>query len=368
VAANPVPEPEPESSRPFPAQKCYLKGCERENKGNLCHAGNPRLISVKGTDGKKQVPIYPMRCGYHSPHRHLHTAYLGPHGERLTPGLDENGTRKRGCWIFTDAITGQTIETESAVPRANGTEEKRAKQSKSGKLAWRKHGESRKAAISAFAKALYGDSEAPDTWTPEQKAARALRGAESKERYGDPDHPETWTPEQKAARAKVGEGQDAFWAALSLTPRLKKSQIKRRTAHNSRPEVRKRVSDGNLAAWKVRKEKLARAEQADAALTAAQEKIDRLTQELKQAKSERAQAKTVRAQLPLADTVRMKLAEPDKYPWMSSNEVAVAFGVSRATFFRNMAHGLYPRLRQNTTGQHSTLSVLEQSKTLRRKK
>jgi hypothetical protein len=247
MAANPVPEPE--SDRPFPAQKCYLKGCERENKGNLCHAGKPRLMSVKGTDGKEQVPIYPMRCGYDSPRRHLHTAYLGPHGEQLTPVLNGDGKRKTGSWIFTDAINGETIETESAVFRANGSVEKRAKQSKSGKRAWQNPG--RKAANIAWATDVYGDPDKPEMWTPEQRKARELKAAEQKERYGDPDHPETWTPEQQKNREDSGKAQEAFWD--DLTPYQRKSQIKRRTAHNSRPEVRKLVSDGNKAAWSERK-------------------------------------------------------------------------------------------------------------------
>ncbi|MGE5057233.1 MAG: hypothetical protein ACM3WP_24000 [Acidobacteriota bacterium] len=185
-----------------------------------------------------------MRCNFDSPYRFLHTAYVGPHGEQLTPVMNGNSKRKGGCWVYTDEITREKVETESDLPRANSSKEKRQKQSKSGKRAWQKP--TRRAANRAWAKRVYGDPDAPDTWTPQQRTAREQKAAESLERYGDSNAPETWTPEQKAARAKVGDGQEAFWARLS--PRQRKHQSKRRTVGNSRPEVKRLIGE-KARAW-----------------------------------------------------------------------------------------------------------------------
>lgn len=108
------------------------------------------------------------------------------------------------------------------------------------------------------------------------------------------------------------------------------------------------------------------AKQAEAALaerTEAQQRVKELTAELSEAravvKAERAKAKADKAQAsPLAETVRRKLAEPDKHPWMSPNEAAVAFGIHRATFFRNLP--TYTRLRKNAKGWYSTTSLISQ--------
>ncbi len=243
---------------PFPLPKCSEPGCEREGTGNLQHAGKPRLRSVKGTDGKEKKPIFPMACRSYNPFRHFHTAYLGEHGERTFALLNQNGEPIHGALWYIDAITGQRVEIESDLARSNGTEEKRRKQSKAGLRVWKNP--ARKAANVAWSVREYGDPDAPDTWTPEQRRARQDKTDELRERYGDPDHPETWTPEQRAARAKAGEGQDAFWEQLKLTPRRWKDQVKRRTAHNQRADVKEKVSRGNLQSWAKRKAKEAAAQ------------------------------------------------------------------------------------------------------------
>lgn len=59
-----------------------------------------------------------------------------------------------------------------------------------------------------------------------------------------------------------------------------------------------------------------------------------------------------------AEVITNKLADPAKYLWLSANEVAEAFGVHRATLFRNLAR--YPRLRRGPKGKFLTSSVIDQ--------
>jgi transposase-like protein len=126
-----------------------------------------------------------------------------------------------------------------------------------------------------------------------------------------------------------------------------------------RAEVSRPRGHATRGIWEVRNTRLAIAKQYDVDITAAKADIARLTGELQQAKTELAKAKAAKAEaLPIADTIRKKFAEPEKYPWMSPNETAVAFGIGRSTFFRNVRE--YTRLRPNQTGQYSTLSVIEQ--------
>jgi len=54
-------------------------------------------------------------------------------------------------------------------------------------------------------------------------ARRAKISATLKAIYGDSTAPGTWTPEQKEARAKVSDGVKSFWAAL--TPQDRKLQV-----------------------------------------------------------------------------------------------------------------------------------------------
>jgi hypothetical protein len=98
------------------AGKCELAGCKREGKnGHLASEWHER--SVKGSDGKRKVLIRMVVCRMRHPGRQLHAWFVGPHGERCSPGLDAHGNLKRGCHIFTDAITGEVIETETEYTR-----------------------------------------------------------------------------------------------------------------------------------------------------------------------------------------------------------------------------------------------------------
>jgi hypothetical protein len=230
----------PERNRPFPAQKCYLAGCERAGTGNLHHAGGLRAIAVKGTDGGKTVLIHPMSCGFDNPQRTLHAAYLGPHGEQLTPLLNEKtGKRKPGCWTYTDTKSGERIETESSHARAMRRKETKAKFSKASKRAWKKHRETRLPNIRAANR---------------DPIRRGKIKAKLLERYGDPKAPETWTPEQQKAREDTGKTIKAFWDGL--TPAKRRRQVKRRTAGSHRPEVQEKQRKHKVLWWAKLKAKL----------------------------------------------------------------------------------------------------------------
>lgn len=226
-------------SCPFVLQKCSEPGCERENTGNLHSVAKPRALAVKGTDGQRTVLIYPMRCAYDSPYKLLHGAYLGPNGEQLTPVLDAAGRRKRACWIFTDAVTGERVETESSHARAMGKEETRANLSKGGRRGWKKHREQRLSSI----REANSDPQ-----------RRAKISATNKALYGDSSAPETWTVEQRKAREKISKGNKSFWA--ELTPQRRKRQVNRQMRGFRTASAAAVRSEKLRASWAQRKEDL----------------------------------------------------------------------------------------------------------------
>lgn len=67
----------------------------------------------------------------------------------------------------------------------------------------------------------------------------------------------------------------------------------------------------------------------------------------------------------VAQTAREKLADPHKHRWMGPNEVAWAFNISPATFYRS--RNKYKRLRANQKGSYLTDSVIAQMNDLPKK-
>jgi hypothetical protein len=141
------------------------------------------------------------------------------------------------------------------------------------------------------------------------------------------------------------------WPEITCAETRETRQKNREARRTGNEEL---LSKGGKAFWN-RFKQMSRAE------TVAREQVERLTQELKQAKAELAKARATKANmLPVAEVVRAKTADPNGHPWMSPNEVAAAFGISPATFYRYRKEGLYTRLRPNTKGWYSTVSAIAQ--------
>jgi hypothetical protein len=214
--------------------------------------------------------------------------------------------------------------------------------------------------------------------TPEHRASQseaakaALSSEEVRQRISDGTTDAYKRPEVKQ---NLREGLKGVWAGN--TPRREQAREtakaifgnpeveQRRREGFARPETREKISQGGKLGWEGdeerRQQTSARSTQLWAERKQKLAEAERILADAKGAKEQITQLE----QLALTETTSKKLAEPAKYMWMSPNEAAEAFGINRATFFRNV--GRYPRLKKGPKKWYLTSSVIDQLNTLPKK-
>ncbi len=93
----------------MPQMLCNRSGCTRQ--GRKLHHSRDRLLCVKGAVPQRKVTIHFFRCAIYWPRpwKNLHWEASGPSGEKVE-------ILGAGRYRFTDAITGEVIETERNQP------------------------------------------------------------------------------------------------------------------------------------------------------------------------------------------------------------------------------------------------------------